>query len=75
MKTGRKKFDSHPVGPAEDGRPLDDVAELSDVARPGIAVERLERFRGKAQPRPMVGRAVEGQEPLGQGDDVFRPFA
>ena len=54
----------------ENDAALDDVAQLADVARPGVAEQGLAHRRGKAGNGLAVLPGEEPQQVLGQGQDV-----
>src|SRR6266571_4594826 len=52
------------------GRSRDHVAQLAHVARPGIALEHLDRLRRKTAPR-----VVLLQEKSGEWTNIFEPLS
>ena len=48
--------------PADDDRPLEDVPQLADVARPRVGREGFERLAGQLRD----GDPVTGREPVGE---------
>ena len=59
----------------EDQRTLDGVVQLADVARPGVADQRLARLGGEAHRGVVHFLDVLAQQALGQGQDVRRTLA
>ena len=69
------------VGQLDDGAggendaPLDGVAQLADVAGPGVAEQGISHRLGKPRDRLAVLPGEEPQQVLGQRQDVARPLA
>lgn len=57
----RETLDTDAIGLTKDCRPLDDIAQLPDVSRPGVLFESLQGFFGKAGKGPVIIPAIESQ--------------
>src|SRR5205823_5269131 len=62
-------------GVAEDERRLDDVAQLANVARPIVAVKRIEKGRVERLDAPLQPRSNLREETLHQRGNVFEMLA
>ena len=63
------------VAGREDQRPLDDIAELADIARPVVRLERRHRLvRQRRRRDPPLGREA-GEEMVDQLGNVLAPLA
>ena len=45
----RETLNADAIGLAKDGRPLDDIAQLSDIARPGVLFKSLKGLFGESR--------------------------
>jgi hypothetical protein len=63
-----------PISPAEDDGPLDDVPQFADISGPMGMLQDLHRLGGETRHRSVAGPAEKDHEPLGQRDEIFRPF-
>jgi hypothetical protein len=66
------RLEGGPVG--EKYRPLKDVVELTDVARPRIGHEGVARFQGESLQGQRIVCTDTAEKILGQKQDVLRPF-
>src|SRR2546426_2151354 len=73
--TDGEVLDRDEAAVAEDGRPLQRVAQLANVSRPGAGEQGLMGVTRDARRRPAHGRPNLLQESLGQGKDVLAPLA
>src|SRR6266852_4865149 len=68
-------LEANRVGRGEVDLALDPVLELADVARPGISLQRPQRFGAQRAQLPSVGRGVLAQEMLAERPDVLAALA
>jgi hypothetical protein len=66
------RLEGGPIG--EEYRPLKDIVELADVARPRIGHHGLARFQGESLQGQRIVCAYTAEKILGQKQDVLRPF-
>src|SRR5512146_1234241 len=57
-----KVLHSDPVHPAQDGPPLDDVPQFSEVSWPGVTLQRLHGHIRETDEAPVVSPAVENEQ-------------
>ena len=57
----RETLQADPVGSAKDGRPLNDVAQFPDIARPVIPLENLEGVLSETDEGPVIVPGIERQ--------------
>jgi hypothetical protein len=67
--------DADPLLGADDAGPFDDVAQLADIARPGVVQQRGAGLVGEAAGRAGVLLDEAGEEALGQVEDVLTALA
>ena len=60
---------------SEQQKPLDDVTQLADIARPRVVPERVDGFIGKGSGLPAVLRADLADKVLDERGKIFRALA
>ena len=71
----RKTLDPDMVGLTENGCPFNHVSQLSDIPRPVVLFQGLERLRSKTKETMMPGPTKECQQPFSKDRYIFRPLA
>src|SRR5690606_24643129 len=72
---GRKILDLHRVFLAKNGNALDDVFELTDVARPSVAAKRLLHLARQGARRAIKANRFAREKVLGAELSVSSPLA
>jgi hypothetical protein len=62
-------------GSCEQQEPLDDIAQLADIARPGVLLERFDGLMGKGYRLPAVLRAYLADKVFDQRGQILGALA